>query len=671
MPQLVQNPFVPISSLQGQGLNNGDAYIGVVNEDPQTNPQAVYWDIGLTIPATQPLQVLGGYIMREGTPTQAFTANTYSIRALDRSGVQVFYNANATLALDLKMDADGSNADMTEGEKTAFRNYIEAEKFVAVYPEDFGTWTGTDDSAILALWVAHINAVGGYHALTPNRTYIATQVLTITGTGYVIEGNAGTIKMKSGVACDSSIYALMRMTGNNWHIRNLITDGNRSARTPAITAPTHNFNVIGCKDFVVENCSHINSVFDGSYVDTPDPATRSLYPARGVFINPSSDNSYRNAHSHICGDSITYENPSWTNSNGTAPQAGFDLEADSGHLTPASTNVTILGGVASGNLGAQWSFSNTHVPVGISAFGITADGTGAGVNAKAMIIAAKVAIRAADIRNFSGATSVSILDFDNNTVADFEGSISAITQRTGNCVESNVLSGSVDLTASNVSCAGLVTGSSSNGLHVKLSADTCGNNTGGSNMVTLGSNSSCEAYFKNCMGNMGISGSGNNDWDLEIDGYGLGEAGQNTLIIPAATDRINRLVARNPAMTTNVYGIGTADPGYIGYIDVDLPSGQVYNLTDPPVRNIAGAATLGKLTTSLYCSGSSYSVTLALTTTMPVDSSQQLIVVNNASGTVTFVAGSGDSLGGSGAVVTNTAAIFECNAGGRVWVRIK
>lgn len=86
----VLNPFVPILSLTGNGLNNGTVYIGVVNEDPQTNPQAVYWDAGLTIPATQPLDVLGGYIVRTGTATQAFTASNYSITVLDSQGVLVF-----------------------------------------------------------------------------------------------------------------------------------------------------------------------------------------------------------------------------------------------------------------------------------------------------------------------------------------------------------------------------------------------------------------------------------------------------------------------------------------------------------------------------------------------------------------------------------------------------
>lgn len=87
-------PFIPIMDLTANGLNGGKVYIGVANEDPQTNPQAVYWDAAATLPATQPLDVEGGYIMRLGTPTLAFTANPYSIRVLDRSGSQVFYKAS-------------------------------------------------------------------------------------------------------------------------------------------------------------------------------------------------------------------------------------------------------------------------------------------------------------------------------------------------------------------------------------------------------------------------------------------------------------------------------------------------------------------------------------------------------------------------------------------------
>lgn len=91
----VTNPFALFSSLAGGLLNGGKVYIGVAGQDPETNPQAVFWDEALTIPAAQPLSTMGGYLLRAGTPSAAYTADTYSIRVRDRAGLQVFYQATA------------------------------------------------------------------------------------------------------------------------------------------------------------------------------------------------------------------------------------------------------------------------------------------------------------------------------------------------------------------------------------------------------------------------------------------------------------------------------------------------------------------------------------------------------------------------------------------------
>lgn len=95
LPAIV-NPYEIFLDLVGAGLNGGQVYIGIAGMDPQTNPQAVYWDAAATIPATQPLPTMGGYTMYLGSPAQAFTATTYSIKVLDVHGVQVFYKATVT-----------------------------------------------------------------------------------------------------------------------------------------------------------------------------------------------------------------------------------------------------------------------------------------------------------------------------------------------------------------------------------------------------------------------------------------------------------------------------------------------------------------------------------------------------------------------------------------------
>lgn len=91
----VVSPYLPFNGLTGLGLNDGALYIGQDGKDPETYPQACFWDAAGTVPAAQPIQVLGGYPMRLGTPTRVYTASTYSMRVRDATGAQVFYEAHA------------------------------------------------------------------------------------------------------------------------------------------------------------------------------------------------------------------------------------------------------------------------------------------------------------------------------------------------------------------------------------------------------------------------------------------------------------------------------------------------------------------------------------------------------------------------------------------------
>lgn len=92
----ITNPFEIFLGLDGEGLDGGQVYIGIAGMDPQTNPQATFWDEAGTIAASQPLPTAAGYLMYLGTPAKAFTASTYSIKVLDVHGVQVFYKASVS-----------------------------------------------------------------------------------------------------------------------------------------------------------------------------------------------------------------------------------------------------------------------------------------------------------------------------------------------------------------------------------------------------------------------------------------------------------------------------------------------------------------------------------------------------------------------------------------------
>ncbi|WP_288077868.1 hypothetical protein, partial [Pseudomonas sp.] len=63
-------------------------YIGTAGLDPETNPQAAYFDKELTIPALQPIRTLNGYPVSAGAPAVIYTAqDSFSITVRNSASV--------------------------------------------------------------------------------------------------------------------------------------------------------------------------------------------------------------------------------------------------------------------------------------------------------------------------------------------------------------------------------------------------------------------------------------------------------------------------------------------------------------------------------------------------------------------------------------------------------
>lgn len=93
--QEVRNPYPIFLGLDGLALELGFIYVGLEDQDPETNPKSVYWDEELTQLAVQPIRTLAGYPDRNGSPARLFTTGKYSIRVRDAQSVQVFYEQAA------------------------------------------------------------------------------------------------------------------------------------------------------------------------------------------------------------------------------------------------------------------------------------------------------------------------------------------------------------------------------------------------------------------------------------------------------------------------------------------------------------------------------------------------------------------------------------------------
>lgn len=135
-------PQIPILNLSGTGLNEGHVYIGVPGEDPVTNPQATYWDDDLTIPASQPLDVLGGYLMYLGSPSFAWTTGSYSFAAYAKDGTLVYQDLVVVPGVNGPGGAAGEDVDIVvnwTGPQTAADAWLGGEKVTRpmTFPANF------------------------------------------------------------------------------------------------------------------------------------------------------------------------------------------------------------------------------------------------------------------------------------------------------------------------------------------------------------------------------------------------------------------------------------------------------------------------------------------------------------------------------------------------------
>jgi hypothetical protein len=89
--QSVRVPYQYFTNQDGTALDNGSIYIGVANQNPETNPISTYWDAALTSAASQPISTSAGFPTYQGTPANVYVDEySYSITVKDSSGRTVY-----------------------------------------------------------------------------------------------------------------------------------------------------------------------------------------------------------------------------------------------------------------------------------------------------------------------------------------------------------------------------------------------------------------------------------------------------------------------------------------------------------------------------------------------------------------------------------------------------
>lgn len=97
------------TDLDGTPLENGYVWFGVVDENPITNPITVYWDDAAQYPVAQPLRTLAGAPNRNGSPSNLYCDQDYSILIKDKNNQQIYYSPNGNKFYDAETNFDNYN----------------------------------------------------------------------------------------------------------------------------------------------------------------------------------------------------------------------------------------------------------------------------------------------------------------------------------------------------------------------------------------------------------------------------------------------------------------------------------------------------------------------------------------------------------------------------------
>jgi len=85
-------PYPIFTDKNGDPLDAGFLYFGVVNQNPETNPIQVFYDTAFTQPVAQPIRTSNGYVMRNGSPAVIFARSEFSVTVRNKRNELVIYS---------------------------------------------------------------------------------------------------------------------------------------------------------------------------------------------------------------------------------------------------------------------------------------------------------------------------------------------------------------------------------------------------------------------------------------------------------------------------------------------------------------------------------------------------------------------------------------------------
>lgn len=188
----------------------------------------------------------------------------------------------------------------------------------------------------------------GYYFI-PSGTYLVDGNLDIPSNTLVDCEAGATIKRKP---TDATHYYVMNIINkNNIELRNVYVLGDKSTHTGSSGEFGYCFNIAHSQNITLINCIAEEAWGDGFYVGNNYESVKEQEVKYILLDNCKAIKCRRNGFALGCGDNITLRDCYAYQTNGTAPEAGLDLEPESPTGQPAAylNNVQIINFTSEGN----------------------------------------------------------------------------------------------------------------------------------------------------------------------------------------------------------------------------------------------------------------------------------------------------------------------------------
>ncbi len=171
----VKAPIQQFLDTDGSPLDAGYIYIGASGANPETTPQAVYWDKDGLIPAAQPIRTLNGYPSRDGAVSRFFTSvENWSISVKNKKGELVYSALNTDSGVFDALSASSGAASVGYDNVSSG---LSATNVQAAIDE-----VKSDSDAIAATVAVFANENAGVINLFANSAFMINQRGYVSGT---------------------------------------------------------------------------------------------------------------------------------------------------------------------------------------------------------------------------------------------------------------------------------------------------------------------------------------------------------------------------------------------------------------------------------------------------------------------------------------------------------